>query len=443
MAATNKTALVTGASSGIGLELAKCFAKDGHNVVLVGRSETELDELAKNFENDYGIRATVIAKDLFEPKAARELYDEVRSRGIEVNYLVNDAGQGVYGKFAETDLDKELAIIELNVCSTVVLTKLFLKDMLARNEGRILQLASIVSKTPAPRSAIYSGTKAFIYNFTQAVISELDGTAVTMTALRPGATDTDFFRKESAENMRAVQEGDLAPANEVARDGYKAMMQGQPSIVSGLKNKAMDQLGDLMPDTLRAKQSAKLHEPVDATKKDEPVDSTNKRPALMRIVLAATAAGAGVTALGVLASVATRLWAKRFAESVTTVNRPLNEVYAFWRDENNVKQFFKSVPTGLEIVASSPDQFIELRSADGLLVKSASVTFNQASGREGTEVRVTLDGRIPRRLLHEDLRRSKRLLETGELPTTEGQSAGPGTAVVGRMIHRLEGKEVA
>jgi len=267
MAQTRKTALVTGASSGIGLELARCFAKDGHNLILVSRSEDELNEIAKNFENEYGIRATVVPKDLSEPDAARELYDLVRLRGIEVNYLVNDAGQGVYGKFAETDLHKELEIIRLNVCSTVVLTKLFLKDMLARNEGRILQLASVVSKTPGPWSAVYSGTKAFIYNFTQAVIGELEGTAVTITALRPGPTDTNFFRNEGAQHMRAVQEGELAPADEVASDGYAALMRGDSSIVSGLKNKIKDQLGDLMPDTLRAKQAKKEHEPVDPSKK--------------------------------------------------------------------------------------------------------------------------------------------------------------------------------
>ena len=119
-----KTALITGASSGIGYELAKCFAQDGHDVILVARSEDELNRIAENFQQRYGICATVIAKDLFDPDAAWELYDEVSSMGIEINYLVNDAGQGVYGKFVETDLERELEIIQLNVCSLVVLTKL-------------------------------------------------------------------------------------------------------------------------------------------------------------------------------------------------------------------------------------------------------------------------------------------------------------------------------
>jgi len=262
-----KTALITGASSGIGYELAKCFASEGHNVVLVSRSENELNRIAADFQTQYGIQATVIARDLFESGAAREVYDEVKAKGIQVNYLVNNAGQGVYGKFAETDLERELAIIELNISSLVVLTKLFLKDMLARNEGRIMQLGSVVSKTPAPWSAVYGGTKAFIYNFTQAVIAELEGSNVTMTALRPGGTDTDFFRKEGGESAKMVQEGDLASPEKVARDGYEAMMKGQDSVVSGLKNKVMDKVGDLMPDTMRAKQSKKRQEPVDPSKK--------------------------------------------------------------------------------------------------------------------------------------------------------------------------------
>lgn len=263
----NKTALITGASSGIGYELAKCFAEDGCHLILVSRSANELENIAQDFQLQYGVRVDVIAKDLFNPAAAHELYSEVKARGIEVNYLVNDAGQGVYGEFAQTDLEKELAIIQLNVCSLVVLTKLFLREMLARNEGRILQLASVVSKTPAPLSAVYGGTKAFVYNFTQGVIGELEGSRVTMTALRPGATDTDFFRNEGAESARVVQEGGLARADKVARDGYEALLRGDDAVVSGLKNKVMDQLGNLIPDTLRAKQAKKQHEPVPPEKK--------------------------------------------------------------------------------------------------------------------------------------------------------------------------------
>ena len=129
----NKTALITGASSGIGYELARCFAADGCHLILVSRSEHELNNIAVEFRQKYAVRVDVLAKDLFEPNAALEIYEHVQDRGTVVHYLVNDAGQGVYGKFAETDLTRELAIIQLNVCALVVLTKLFLKDMLARN----------------------------------------------------------------------------------------------------------------------------------------------------------------------------------------------------------------------------------------------------------------------------------------------------------------------
>lgn len=259
--AMRKTALVTGASSGIGRELAKCFAADGHDLVLVARSQDELEALARQFAQEHGVTTTVIAKDLFNPQAAREVYEDVRSRGIEVNYLVNDAGQGVYGKFCETDLEQELAIIELNVVSLVVLTKLFLRDMVARNEGRVLQLASMASTHPTPWSAVYSGTKAFIYYFSEAVSNELEGTNVTMTALRPGATDTDFFRKEGALDAKMVREGKLDDPAKVARDGYEAMMRGKDHVVSGAKNKVMDKTANVMPEKMVAKQMAKLHEP--------------------------------------------------------------------------------------------------------------------------------------------------------------------------------------
>ncbi len=260
---TRKTALITGASSGIGLELARIFAKNDHDLVLVARSADTLEQLASEFAAVHGVHSTVLVADLFEPDSARWVYDEVKNAGIVVDYLVNDAGQGVYGKFAETDLEQELAIVQLNVNALMVLTKLFLRDMVARNEGRILQLASMVSKNPAPWSAVYGGTKAFVYYFTQALVQELEGTNVTVTALRPGATDTDFFHKEHGEAARLVQEGKLGPADQVARDGYEAMMAGRNAVVSGWQNKLMDKAAQLMPDELAARQMKKMHEPVD------------------------------------------------------------------------------------------------------------------------------------------------------------------------------------
>ena len=216
---TNKIALVTGASSGMGYRLAKCFAEDGCHLVLVSGSEDGLQHIATDFRAHYGVRVEVIAKDLYQPNGARELYSDVRAKGIKVDYLVNDAGPGFYGNLVETELDRELAIIQLNVCSLVVLTKLFLEDMIARNQGRILQVASAISKTPVPYSAVYGGTKAFVLHFTQAMVAELEGTNVTMTALRP------------------VQEGELASPERAARAGYDAMLRGADTAVSDFRKK--------------------------------------------------------------------------------------------------------------------------------------------------------------------------------------------------------------
>jgi short-subunit dehydrogenase len=263
---TRPTALITGASSGIGYELAKLFAKDDHDLVLVSRTGPMLERIAREFSRDYGVKVTIIVKDLFRPEAAQELYDEVKAAGITVDYLVNDAGQGTYGKFAETALDQELGIIQLNVNTLVVLTKLFLRDMLARNSGRILQVASMVSKTPSPYQAVYAGTKAFVYNFTQSVIDEIKGSKVTMTALRPGATDTDFFNKAGADDMWAVQHDRLGPADAVARDGYEALMAGRSAIVSGLQNKIMDAVSNVIPDQAVARGMRKMDQPVRKTR---------------------------------------------------------------------------------------------------------------------------------------------------------------------------------
>ena len=151
----NKHVLITGGTSGIGYELAKCFAEDGYNLVLVSRSQDELTQKAQEFTQQYGVSVTTVAKDLFDPKAPFELYNEVKNKGVTVNVLVNDAGQGQFGKFVEQDIHRLLQLIQLNIASLTALTHLFLKDMVARNEGKILQLASIASQMPGPWQAVY------------------------------------------------------------------------------------------------------------------------------------------------------------------------------------------------------------------------------------------------------------------------------------------------
>ena len=257
----NQYALITGATSGIGYELAKLFAQDGYNLVIVSRTQEDLDRVTNEFTGNYGVEVKSMVADLFERDAAQELYDEVVGQGITINVLVNDAGQGVYGNFIDEDIEKQLMIIDLNIRSLTVLTYLFLKDMVARNEGKILQLASVVSESPAPLQAVYGGTKAYVLSLTEALINETKDTNVTITALQPGATDTDFFNKAGAQDANFVQDkSKLSDPADVAKTGYDALMRGDDKEVSGLKNKIQMAMGNVMPDTMVAEHTRKLSE---------------------------------------------------------------------------------------------------------------------------------------------------------------------------------------
>ncbi len=262
-----KYALITGATVGIGYELAKLFAQDGYNIIAVARTEADLNRVANEFRKKYGVQVEVMAKDLFGETAAKELYNDVKSRGLEVEVLVNDAGQGVYGLFVDTDIDKQLEMIHLNINSLTVLTYSFLKDMVARNSGKILQLGSVVSEVPAPYQAVYGGTKAYVLAFTEALRSELKDTDVIITALQPGATDTDFFNKAGAQDSKMVEDkSKLADPAKVAKDGFDALMSGDNKVVSGFKNKAQITMANVTPDTMLADKMKKQSEPVDKQK---------------------------------------------------------------------------------------------------------------------------------------------------------------------------------
>lgn len=255
-------ALITGASSGIGYELAKLFANDRFNLIIVGRDEAKLKRAAVVLE-ECGVEVITITADLFEPNAAFELYEQIKAKNIQIDVLVNDAGQGVYGKFIDTDLNKELDIIQLNISSLVTLTKLYVCEMVARGSGKILNVASVAGKIPGPYQAVYHGTKAFVHSFTEAVRAEIKDTPVTITSLLPGPTDTDFFRKADMLDSKIVQEGELADPADVAKDGYEAMIAGKDMVISGFKNKLQVAMGNVTPDSLLAEQTGKQQEPVD------------------------------------------------------------------------------------------------------------------------------------------------------------------------------------
>jgi short-subunit dehydrogenase len=255
-------ALVTGGTSGIGYELAKLLAKDGYNLIIVARDENELASVADALTRQYGVLVLTFSKDLFDPANAFSLYEDVKAQNIDIDILINDAGQGQYGEFTDTDIRRELDIIQLNISSLVVLTKVFLRDMVARGSGKIMNLSSIASKAPGPWHSVYHGTKAFVQSFTEAVRSEVKDSGVTITALLPGATATDFFNKADMQDSRIVKEGKLADAEGVAKDGYEALMNGDDMVVSGFKNKMEVAMGAITPDSKAADNMKRKQKPV-------------------------------------------------------------------------------------------------------------------------------------------------------------------------------------
>jgi short-subunit dehydrogenase len=263
MSTEGKYALITGGSSGIGYELAKLFAKDGYNLIVVSRNQEHLDRVQSELEQQFKIEVQSISKDLSLKESPLEIYNEVKTKGIDVDVLVNDAGQGVFGEFIDTDIDRELEIIQLNIGAYVVLTKCFLKDMVARGAGKILNVGSIAGEMPGPWQSVYHGTKAFINSWSEAIRSEVKDKGVTVTVLLPGATDTDFFSKADMENSKIVQESKLSDPAKVAQDGFDALMSGDDKIVSGLKNKVQVAIGNFMPDSKVADNMQKQQGPVD------------------------------------------------------------------------------------------------------------------------------------------------------------------------------------
>ncbi|TWR31533.1 SDR family oxidoreductase [Mucilaginibacter pallidiroseus] len=257
---TNKTALITGATSGIGKELAKLFAANKYNLIIVARDQAELDATAAEL-NQTGVNVTTIAKDLSDLEQVKALCADVNQ---QVDVLVNNAGQGAYGLFKDNDLEKELNIINLNIGATVILTKHFVKQMAARGDGKILNLGSIAGKVPGPWQAVYHGTKAFVLSFTSAIREELKDSGVTLTSLMPGVTDTDFFNKAEMNDSKVVQDPEaMADPADVAKDGYEALMSGEDRIISGFKNKVQIGMSNVIPDSAAAHMMNEQQKPAD------------------------------------------------------------------------------------------------------------------------------------------------------------------------------------
>jgi short-subunit dehydrogenase len=233
------TALVTGASSGIGLELATLLARDRHDLVLVARSRERLEGIARGLTQEFSIAATVLALDLALPETPREIARELDALGLLVDVLINNAGFGVYGLFRDTPLERELAMIQVNVAAPTHLAKLLLPGMLQRRRGRILNVASTAAFQPGPLMAVYYATKAYVLSFSEALANETAGTGVTVTALCPGPTITEFQKSAGLEATRLFKSRLVMTAPEVARAGYEGMMRGKSVVVPGAANLAL------------------------------------------------------------------------------------------------------------------------------------------------------------------------------------------------------------
>lgn len=233
---TKRTALITGASSGLGVEYAKLFAADGHDVVLVARSEAKLRELGAQLERQHGIQAHVHPADLSRADAPRVLFDALRSGDVVVDILVNNAGLGRVSEFQSSSIDSELEMVQVNVTALTALTHLFLPGMVARGFGRVLNIASNAAFQAGPGMAVYFATKAYVVSFSEGIAHELRGTGVTVTAHCPGATHTGFAAVSGVGDTLLFK-GAVAAADETARHGYLAMQRGRVVSIHGLLNR--------------------------------------------------------------------------------------------------------------------------------------------------------------------------------------------------------------
>jgi short-subunit dehydrogenase len=274
---SNETVLITGAAHGIGLELAREFARNGHPLILTARSESELENIASDLIDEHGVQIRYIAADFNDANAAQGLADTLDQENVQIDILVNNAGLGQHGKFWEIPLERDMQMINVNIAALLMLSKSFLPKMVRRGGGRILNTASIAGFMPAPNMAVYHATKAFVLSFSEALATELKDTGVTVTALCPGATDTNFFPEAELTDTAMFQKGNVMAPQEVAKIGYEALMKGERVVVAGGINKAMVFSNRFVPEWLTTKLSEAFYTDVKPEdRKREPGDVARK-----------------------------------------------------------------------------------------------------------------------------------------------------------------------
>ncbi|CAA9573684.1 MAG: 3-oxoacyl-[acyl-carrier protein] reductase [uncultured Thermomicrobiales bacterium] len=262
---TKGAALVTGASSGIGRELASLLARDGHPLVLVARRREELDRVAGELGGRHGVAVETIGADLSESEAVGRVVDELERRGIAVETLVNNAGFGAYGPFAEGDTERELAMVRLNVEAVTHLTRRLLPGMIERRRGRVLNVASTAAFQPGPLMAVYFATKAYVLSFSEALAEEVRGTGVTVTALCPGPTATEFGDRAGLETSKLFQRGVVMEASTVAAIGYAGMRAGKTLVIPGAHNWLLAESVRFAPRAAVTRLVKRMQERVDAS----------------------------------------------------------------------------------------------------------------------------------------------------------------------------------
>lgn len=249
-----KVALITGASSGIGREFARIHAANGGDLIIIARRKEKLNELKEKLEKKYNVNIKVIAKDLTLPESPMEIYNEIKEEGINVDYLINNAGFGGRGYFYERLMELDLQMIQVNIVTLTTLTRLFLPDFVKRNSGKILNVSSTATLMPGPLQAVYYATKAYVLSFSNAIAQELKDTNITVTALLPGATETEFAKTSDMSKTAVFKK--TANPYEVAKEGYDAMIKGKLDVVAGLTSsqKVTMSMLKFMPKKLMLKQ---------------------------------------------------------------------------------------------------------------------------------------------------------------------------------------------
>lgn len=249
-------ALITGASSGIGAELARLCAADGYSVILVARRADRLAEMAESLAREFGVRARGVAVDLADAGACQTLRDQTAGDLVEI--LINNAGFGLRGRYTETDWEAEARMVQVNMTALAHLTKLFAKDMSGRGSGRILNVGSTAAFVPGPFMAMYYASKAFVVSLSLSIADELRGTGVSVTVLCPGPTRTEFETAAGLGDSNLFK-GPIMSAAAVAREGYAAMMAGKPEVIAGARNRWMILLTRLAPRTMLARITRRLN----------------------------------------------------------------------------------------------------------------------------------------------------------------------------------------